>query len=611
MCVTMPLLAVTACSSGPPGPQSVANIYLSDWAEENWQAMRQLAYAPPADFVAVNTAAFKDLGVREATFTGQDLTSTGTSASEQVIERFQLGGLGSIVLLSTLSLVLQQGSWRVDWAPSTIARQLNQGDHLKVTTLWPRRAPILAANRTALATHGQVVTIGVEGERVKDAAKVSSALIKAGATTTEVSRALAAAKARPKEFKPVFTVTWARYLQLKPAIYPIPGTVFRASRQWQAITPGLASGLVGELGPITAQEQSRLGAPYNPQNVIGQTGLEAAEEHQLAGTPGVKVTVVNARGASVASIASNPAEPGAPVRTTIDPATQRAAEASLAGETKSASLVAVNASTGAVLAAASVNAGSVDQAIEGGFPPGSAFSIVTSTALIEHGLSPSSAASCPATTTVNGKVFRNAEGDSPVSTMTQAFAESCDTAFIDLASNHLSAADFPVTAAQYDIGKPMNLGLATFPGSVPQPAGGASFAETAIGQGTVLVSPLDMAMVAAAADTGTVHEPILVDNPSATPAVTSQLPANVVTGLHTMMAAAVKSGTAAGQGLPSGTYANAGTAEYGTAKPLKLDSWLVGFRDGIAFACLVSNAPSHGGPACGPIVAKFLAGLGS
>jgi cell division protein FtsI/penicillin-binding protein 2 len=610
-CVSTSLLTVTACSSAPPGPQSVANIYLSDWAEENWQAMRQLSYAPPADFIAVNTAAFKDLGVHEATFTGENLTSTSTSASEEVIERFQLGGLGSIVLVTTLSLTLHQGSWLVDWAPSTIARQLNQGDHLKVSTSWPKRAPILAANGTALATHGQVVTIGVEGQRVKNAAKVSSALLKAGATTTEVSHAMAAAKASPTDFEPVFIVTMARYLQLKPAIYPIPGTVFLASRQWQAITPGLASGLVGEMGPITAQELSKLGAPYNAQNVIGQTGLEAAEERQLAGSPGIKVTVVNASGASLATIATVPDQPGKPVRTTIDPATQKAAEAALDGEAKSASLVAVNARTGALLAAASVNAGGFDQAIDGGFPPGSAFKIVTSTALIEHGLTPSSAASCPTTTRVDGKVFHNAEGDSPVATLAQAFAESCNTAFINLASNHLSAADFPVTAAQYDIGKPMDLGLATFPGSVPQPVNGADFAATAIGQSRVLVSPLNMAMVAAAVDTGTVHEPTLVDNPSATPAVTSQLPANVVAGLHTMMASVVKSGTAAGQGLPSATYAKTGTAEYGTTKPLKQDAWLVGFRGDIAFACLVVNSPGEGGPTCGPLVAKFLAGLAS
>jgi membrane peptidoglycan carboxypeptidase len=83
-----------------------------------------------------------------------------------------------------------------------------------------------------------------------------------------------------------------------------------------------------------------------------------------------------------------------------------------------------------------------------------------------------------------------------------------------------------------------------------------------------------------------------------------------VQNLHTMMASVVSSGTAAGTGLPSGTYAKTGTAEYGTTKPLKLDAWLVGFHGNIAFAALVVDSPGDGGPTCGPIVAKFLNALG-
>jgi len=82
----------------------------------------------------------------------------------------------------------------------------------------------------------------------------------------------------------------------------------------------------------------------------------------------------------------------------------------------------------------------------------------------------------------------------------------------------------------------------------------------------------------------------------------------VVTDLHEMMASVVSQGTAAGQGLPSGTYAKTGTAEYGTSKPLKLDAWLMGFKGNIAFAALVVNSPGNGGPTCGPIVARFLNG---
>jgi len=141
-----------------------------------------------------------------------------------------------------------------------------------------------------------------------------------------------------------------------------------------------------------------------------------------------------------------------------------------------------------------------------------------------------------------------------------------------------------------------------------------------------------MSLVAAAADTGTVRAPRLVTGGASSPGASSpgasspgasspgasspggsqatgQLPASVVSDLHEMMASVIARGTAAGQGLPSGTYGKTGTAEYGTTKPLKIDAWLMGFKGNIAFAALVVNSAGDGGPTCGPIVARFLNGL--
>jgi cell division protein FtsI/penicillin-binding protein 2 len=188
----------------------------------------------------------------------------------------------------------------------------------------------------------------------------------------------------------------------------------------------------------------------------------------------------------------------------------------------------------------------------------------------------------------------------------QAFTESCNTAFIRLATGHLTAPDFPATATMFGLGRSLNLGLVSFDGSVPRPSDEADLAATSIGQGRVLMSPLSMAMVAVAADTGTVRSPELVGGTSAAASATSTLPSNVVSDLHEMMASVVASGTAAGQGLPAGTYAKTGTAEYGTSSPLKIDAWLMGFKGNTAFACLVVNSNGNGGPTCGPIVARFL-----
>jgi membrane peptidoglycan carboxypeptidase len=77
-----------------------------------------------------------------------------------------------------------------------------------------------------------------------------------------------------------------------------------------------------------------------------------------------------------------------------------------------------------------------------------------------------------------------------------------------------------------------------------------------------------------------------------------------------MMAQVVATGTASGKGLPAGTYAKTGTAQYGHGNPLPTDAWLIGFNNRvfgceIAFAMVTVNG-GEGGPTDGPVVAKFL-----
>lgn len=620
------VVAVAACTGGQsPTPQATATAFLSDWSHRDWTAMRQLTASPPADFAAVNQAAFASLGVTAVSFSAGPVHSDADTARQNVTEHLTLAGLGAGLggrpgaglgqasIATTLNLVSQNGKWLVRWAPSTIAPKFAAGDKLELRLAWPARAQILGAGGAPLTTQAQMVEVGLEGSRIKDAKSLTTALLAAGATKRQVSTAITEAKAHPTYFEPVFTVTWARYQQLRPAIYPLPGTVFQTETQRTAITPGLADGVVGAIGPITAQELGQLGAPYAASSVVGQTGLEGVAERQLAGRPAASVVIVGPSGTTVATAASIPQRPGTAVTTTIDPAVQRAAEAALASDTRlgnrTAALVAVNATTGAVLAAADASSPGYDVALEGAYPPGSTFKVITSTALLSKGLTPSSPASCPQSATIEGEVFHNAEGDAQVSDMLHAFAESCNTAFIGLATRHLTAADLPRAAKMFRLGTAPHMGLAAFAGSVPQPTDEADLAATSIGQGRVLVSPLDMAMVAAAADTGVARAPRLVAGAPDDTVPGSPLPAAVVSGLHVMMAQVVASGTAAGQGLPAGTYAKTGTAQYGTGRPLKIDAWLIGFRGDIAFAVLVSDSPGDGGPTDGPIAARFLTAL--
>jgi cell division protein FtsI/penicillin-binding protein 2 len=398
---------------------------------------------------------------------------------------------------------------------------------------------------------------------------VQAALLAAGAPQQAVTTALAGAKAHPTWFEPVFTVPMARYQQLEPAIYPVPGTVFQNISQRAPATSGLGL-LVGRVGPITAEELQTLGAPCEASSTVGQAGLEYVYEKQLAGQPGATITAVDANGVPVGTVATLQPKPGTPVQTSIDPQVQQAAEQALSGVQKTAALVAVNAATGQLLAVASSSSGGFDLALDGGYPPGSSFKLLTTTALISNGLTPSSPATCPSQITVDGEVFHNAEGTAPISDLLNAFG-----------------------------------------GSVPTRANEADLAATAIGQGQVLVSPLDMAMVAAAVDSGQVRAPRLVAGAPDDSVPPTTLPAAVVSDLHTLMAQVVAAGTASGTGLPPGTYAKTGTAQYGSGNPLPQDAWLVGFNNdvlagtGIAFA-MVTVDGGEGGPTDGPVVARFL-----
>ena len=195
----------------------------------------------------------------------------------------------------------------------------------------------------------------------------------------------------------------------------------------------------------------------------------------------------------------------------IDGGIQRAAEDALAGVNGEAAIVAMRASTGEVLASASVPLDRpFDLALRGQVPPGSTFKIVTTADLLQHGLTPTSGLTCPATITVDGQRFRNFEGEAVASlTLAQAFALSCNAAFIG-ASADLPADSFPTTAAQFGIGTTPQIGLDAFGGSVPTPTSASEQAATSIGQAKVVVSPLSMASVAATVASGTWHAPRLV-----------------------------------------------------------------------------------------------------
>jgi cell division protein FtsI/penicillin-binding protein 2 len=604
---------LAGCGTSAPGPSGTVDQYLAAWGHQDYRSMERLVSKPPADYVSFNRQAASGLRLTTATYHAGTISSSGSNATVRITSHLVLGALGPLTLHSTLRLSDASGNWRVVWSPRSIVSSLGPGDTVTTTVTWPARAAILGAGGTPLTTAVPMVSVGIEGSRATDGNALTAALLQTGATAAQIKADEVTALAHPTWFVPVINITQAQYEQLKPIIYPVAGTVFQTFGSRSALTPELGAHLVGTVGPVTAQEIQQLGPDYSAGDTVGQTGIEEAYESQLAGKPGATVAITTKSGSTVATLAQFPDRPGTAVQTTIDPPIQQAAESAMSGETLPADFVAMQASTGDVLASVSLpDSDQLNTAFTGAYPPGSTFKVVTSTDLLEHGSTPSSPATCPSTITVNGEVFHNFEGETTSSlSLLQAFAMSCNTAFIGL-SSPLPAASYATTAAQYGLGSTLKLGLAAFGGKVPTPTSTSDAAATAIGQAQVVVSPLAMAAMAASVDSGSLHLPRLVSGAGDDTAPAQPLDATVVSDLRTMMQAVVTSpiGTAAGAGLPAGTFGKTGTAEFGTANPPQTDAWFIGYRGDLAFAVLVVGG-GVGGTVAAPIATKFLNALGA
>jgi cell division protein FtsI/penicillin-binding protein 2 len=612
------VVALNACGGSSSTPRSTLHNYLTAWSRGEWAAMRTLVATPPATFTTANAGAFSALGVKTATLSAGRVSQKGSKAQARVTQSYALPRVGAWTTATTVHLVQRNGIWKVAWTPATISPALRGTDRLATVKDWPPRAGITGAGGAPLIAAQHLVDVGLVGSRIKNAKEVGADLIGAGATAVQVKAALAQAKAHPTLFEPVFQISPARFVQLKAQsgphnVYAVPGTEFQKATARSAITPQLAAHLVGTVGPITADQLKALGPPYDASSQVGQTGLEYAAERQLAGTPTTKVIAETAGGSLVKTLASFPGKPGHPLSTSLDPRVQRAAETALAGVHKNVAMVAIRASTGRVLAVVSDPVSvAYNTALQGAYPPGSTFKVLTSAALIQKGLSPSSPASCPPSLTVDGEVFHNAEGDQPVSTLDGAFTESCNTAFIGLATAHLQPGDFPAVGNLFGLGRTPHMGLTAFDANVPAPSGRSELAASAIGQGRVTFSPLGMATVAAAVDSGSVRAPRLVTGAPDDQIAPSPLPGAVADDLRLMMGHVATSGTAAGTGLPSATHAKTGTAQYEAGGTLKLDAWLMGYDGDVAFAIVVQDSGGvNGGPLDGPVIAKFLNALDS
>ena len=458
--------------------------------------------------------------------------------------------------------------WKIRWDPAVVAPGLDAGP-LAYSTLVPQPAArVLDRTGAELLTQHVVTLVDVASDA--DVAAVAALLNPIAPTITAESLAADVGAAAGA---PVTAVT-LREEDLTPieaALTALPG--------------------------VTLRPQLRLLATDRALTSPTLSGLADLWQQRTDAAAGWAVTAQTSAGPQ--RVGGQDAEPVGDIASTLDIGMQRAAEDALAPLGTPAALVAIQPSTGNLLAVGQ-NAPADAQgpiALTGLYPPGSTFKTVTVSAALQAGqVTPDTIVNCPGTENIEGRQIPNDDefelGQVPLHT---AFARSCNTTMGRLAVN-LPPDALTDAAAQLGLGIDyVAPGMTTVTGSVPVAESSALRVEEGIGQGQVTASPFGMALVAATLAHGSVPAPAIVERqPGVADRTPEPLPAQIDDQVQAMMRETITDGTASQLHDIPGLLGKTGTAEYINVQndDQRAHGWFVGIAGDLALAVFVSDAGS-------------------
>ncbi len=322
----------------------------------------------------------------------------------------------------------------------------------------------------------------------------------------------------------------------------------------------VAGATLGEVGPAPASRARQLEAEGAPAGaLVGVSGIEEALDTRLRGTPGGELLAQGqGPGAPTRVLATATPRAGATVRTTLSPAVQQAAVTALGGQL--GGVVAMRPD-GQILAVAGLGIDDLQ-------PPGSTFKMITVSGVLQAGVAtPHSTFEYATHATLDGVKLSNANGEDCGGSLELAFAVSCNSVFAPLGVK-LGAPRLVAMAEQYGFNHPP--GIAGAVESTLPPAsqinGELEVGSTAIGQGEVQASALQMATVAATiADGGHRPQPTFTLD-AGSPPVATATSASVARTVRRLMIGVVREGTGTSAAISGVTVAGkTGTAELGSS----------------------------------------------
>lgn len=609
-------LTVASCDSGPDGSPEQA-------AEELAAAIETGDFS---DITVVDGTAEQAAAQRAAAYEGLgDLPLTTEVVSVEQHEdlpratatvrlSWDLPGDGEdLQIESAVRLKVSQDAWAVRWEHANLGVPL--GQILRLEQVPSARADIVDRDGEPLLTDRPVWRFGIDKTTVgAEQAEESARLLAEAAGLDQEAYADSVAAAGPEAFVDLITYRHddPEGKSLHAQIADIDGAAVLDEERMLGPTRTFAQPLLGTVGPVTAEMIEQDPDRFIAGEVAGLSGLSQAFDEQLTGTGGTRVTVIDADSRAVRdTLLEEPPQQPEALRTTLDSRLQRAAEAALAEVGPPSAIVAIEPSSGDVLASANgPGSDGADTALSTQYAPGSTSKLISALVLLRHGMTPESTVRCEPHLVVDGYRFTNvpgypeeALGDIPLVT---ALAHSCNTALISL-RDEIPMAELAQAATDLGLGAVWDMPVTAFSGVVPETADSETeHGASLIGQGRVLASPAAMATVAASIAEGGPVVPRVVAGQDV-PEPTGSLTAEESAHLREVMRAVVTDGGASmladNPGPP--VLAKTGTAEFGSQDPPQTHVWMIAIQGDLAVAVFVEEG-DYGSTTAGPIMDAFL-----
>ncbi len=434
------------------------------------------------------------------------------------LERLLILGLSAVSLRLVHLQVLRGAHYRA----------LAEQNRLRVVPEQGPRGLIVDRNGVVLASNQTIFRVAVVPQELRDPERVFA---KVSAVThrpiPELQRRLA--KERGLAFLPAAIVTRVPKdvaLQLEEERWRFAGLLVKPETVRRYPRDGSAAALLGHLSQPTAEELPQL-KPYGvrPRSLVGRMGLERLFDHELRGRPGGVVVEVNHRGRQVRVVGERETQPGSKLTLTIDANLQALIEEAF-GEQPGAAVV-LSPDTGEVLAMVSsptflpevfaVQDSSavqdvlsdarsllLNRATGGVYTPGSIIKLVTAAAALEAKLiTPETTIVCPGSITIGDRTFRcwNRDGHGAVNLAT-ALMRSCNVYFMTV-GRRLGATRLKSALSSLGGGRTTGWPLEERTGRLPtRRLSEGEVAMLAIGQGELLLTPLQAAVMAGAFASG-------------------------------------------------------------------------------------------------------------